>query len=200
MGGSPTTPAATGTARVPGRGGTDMVILVEREADLLPVGYLHVVFTLPAEVADIGFQKTGGSAKLGKIQTALLGSIELASTPKTPRRAHRHHRGAPHLGIGDDAPSAHDRAGRRRRAGRKPLDIFSVGLPASGARTRQAVPTALPHPAGRAAQRRTARLLGIDGAPVRAAAIRAAPVAGPQEALGGVRQGAVRRAGGGARL
>ena len=30
--------------------------LVEREADLLPVGYFHVVFTLPAEVADIAFQ------------------------------------------------------------------------------------------------------------------------------------------------
>jgi hypothetical protein len=30
--------------------------LAEREADLLPVGYFHIVFTLPAEVADIAFQ------------------------------------------------------------------------------------------------------------------------------------------------
>jgi hypothetical protein len=30
--------------------------LAEREADLLPVGYFHVVFTLPAAVADIAFQ------------------------------------------------------------------------------------------------------------------------------------------------
>ena len=30
--------------------------LARREADLLPVGYFHVVFTLPAEVADIAFQ------------------------------------------------------------------------------------------------------------------------------------------------
>jgi putative transposase/transposase-like zinc-binding protein len=29
--------------------------LAEREPDLLPVGYFHVVFTLPAEVADIAF-------------------------------------------------------------------------------------------------------------------------------------------------
>ena len=29
--------------------------LAEREADLLPVGYFHVVFTLPTEVADIAF-------------------------------------------------------------------------------------------------------------------------------------------------
>ncbi|MEP6870161.1 MAG: IS91 family transposase [Novosphingobium sp.] len=30
--------------------------LATREADLLPVGYFHVVFTLPAQVADIAFQ------------------------------------------------------------------------------------------------------------------------------------------------
>jgi hypothetical protein len=30
--------------------------LAEREADLLPVGYFHVVFTLPAEIADLAFQ------------------------------------------------------------------------------------------------------------------------------------------------
>ena len=30
--------------------------LAEREADLLPVGYFHVVFTLPGEVADIALQ------------------------------------------------------------------------------------------------------------------------------------------------
>lgn len=39
---------------MPGRGGTDM--LAEPEADLHPVGYFQVVFTLPAEVADIAFQ------------------------------------------------------------------------------------------------------------------------------------------------
>jgi len=30
--------------------------LAERKADLLPVGYFHVVFTLPAEVADLAWQ------------------------------------------------------------------------------------------------------------------------------------------------
>ena len=30
--------------------------LAERKADLLPVGYFHVVFTLPAQLADIAFQ------------------------------------------------------------------------------------------------------------------------------------------------
>jgi len=30
--------------------------LAAREAELLPVGYFHVVFTLPAEIADIAAQ------------------------------------------------------------------------------------------------------------------------------------------------
>ena len=30
--------------------------LAEREADLLPVGYFHIVFTLPASIADIAYQ------------------------------------------------------------------------------------------------------------------------------------------------
>lgn len=37
-----------------GRGRTDLAS--ERKADLLPVGYFHVVFTLPAEIADIALQ------------------------------------------------------------------------------------------------------------------------------------------------
>ena len=54
-GASPTTPAATGTAPS-ARARPHATWLAEREADLLPVGYFHVVFTLPAEVADIAFQ------------------------------------------------------------------------------------------------------------------------------------------------
>lgn len=37
------------------QGAAARVWLAEREADLLPVGYFHVVFTLPAEIADIAF-------------------------------------------------------------------------------------------------------------------------------------------------
>jgi hypothetical protein len=39
---------------VPGR--PRALWLAAREADLLPVGYFHVVFTLPAEIADIAWQ------------------------------------------------------------------------------------------------------------------------------------------------
>ena len=49
---SPITAAATGTARN-ARAPLHATWLAEREADLLPVGYFHVVFTLPTEVADI---------------------------------------------------------------------------------------------------------------------------------------------------
>ena len=52
---SPTTPAATGIARsaraLPRSNGSPT-----REAELLPVPYYHVVFTLPAPIADIAYQ------------------------------------------------------------------------------------------------------------------------------------------------
>jgi hypothetical protein len=38
------------------QGAAARIWLAEREADLLPVGYFHVVFTLPAEVTDIAYQ------------------------------------------------------------------------------------------------------------------------------------------------
>jgi hypothetical protein len=38
------------------QGAAARIWLAEREADLLPVGYFHVVFTLPAEIADIAWQ------------------------------------------------------------------------------------------------------------------------------------------------
>ena len=37
------------------QGAAARIWLAEREADLLPVGYFHVVFTLPAKIADIAF-------------------------------------------------------------------------------------------------------------------------------------------------
>jgi hypothetical protein len=38
------------------QGAAARTLLAEREADLLPVGYFHVVFTLPAEVGEIAWQ------------------------------------------------------------------------------------------------------------------------------------------------
>ncbi len=51
---SPTTPAATGIAQNAKAGAKQW--LAEREARVLPVPYFHVVFTLPAAIADIAYQ------------------------------------------------------------------------------------------------------------------------------------------------
>jgi hypothetical protein len=55
--------------------------LAEREADLLPVGYFHVVFTLPAEVADIAFQNTALVYNL-LFKAASETMLTIASDPK----------------------------------------------------------------------------------------------------------------------
>ena len=55
--------------------------LAEREADLLPVGYFHVVFTLPAEVADVAFQNKAAVYDL-LFQAASETMLRIAADPK----------------------------------------------------------------------------------------------------------------------
>src|SRR4051812_35142133 len=55
--------------------------LAKREADLLQVGYFHVVFTLPAEVADIAFQNKGAVYDL-LFRTASETMLTIAADPK----------------------------------------------------------------------------------------------------------------------
>ena len=55
--------------------------LAEREADLLPVGYFHVVFTLPAEIADIAFQNKGAVYDL-LFRAASETMLTIAADPK----------------------------------------------------------------------------------------------------------------------
>lgn len=55
--------------------------LAEREADLLPVGYFHVVFTLPAEVADIAFQNKAAVYDL-LFKAASEAMLTIAADPK----------------------------------------------------------------------------------------------------------------------
>lgn len=47
----------------------------EREADQLPVGYFHVVYTLPAQVADVAFHNRRGVALHDAGRLAIFGSI-----------------------------------------------------------------------------------------------------------------------------
>jgi hypothetical protein len=96
--------------------------LAAREADLLPVPYLHVVFTLPASIGDIACQN---KAVIYDLLFKGLGRDpdHDRRRSQTPRRTHRHHLGSPYLGFGAHPSSAcpYDRAGRRHLARRRAL-------------------------------------------------------------------------------
>ena len=83
-----------------------------RQADLLPVEYYHVVFTLPAPIADVAYQNKAAIYGL-LFDTAAEVLLTHRGRHQAPGRAHRRHAGAAHLGLGADAPSAR----ARRRAG-----------------------------------------------------------------------------------
>src|SRR6266545_1485112 len=55
--------------------------LAEREADLLPVPYFHVVFTLPAEIAPIAYQNKAVVYDL-LFRTAAEALLTIAADPK----------------------------------------------------------------------------------------------------------------------
>ena len=63
----------------------------EREAELLPVPYFHIVFTLPAEIGDIAYQN-----KAVDLRPAVQGlgrdHAHDRRRPEAPRRHDRHHR------------------------------------------------------------------------------------------------------------
>jgi len=93
--------------------------LAEREAELLPVPYFHVVFTLPGAIADPG---SGSGASIAYQNKAVIYDllfkasaetlVTIAADPKQLEhlgRPYRHHRSAAHLGpggLGDDASPA----------------------------------------------------------------------------------------------
>jgi Transposase zinc-binding domain/Putative transposase len=62
--------------------------LAAREADLLPVGYFHVVFTLPAEIAPIAYQNKAVVYDL-LFRTAGETLLTIAADPKHLGRSHR---------------------------------------------------------------------------------------------------------------
>jgi hypothetical protein len=97
--------------------------LAEREAELLPVPYFHVVFTLPA-IADIAYQN---KAVIYDLQGLVRDHAHHRSRSQASRRSHRHLVRPAHLGLGTDPPPAcaHDRARRRLlRAG----DMMHISL------------------------------------------------------------------------
>ena len=76
--------------------------LAEREAELLPVPYFHVVYTLPAPLRDIAYQnKAVIYDLLFKASAEATLKIDRGDA-EAPRRSHRLPVGAAHLGLGDD--------------------------------------------------------------------------------------------------
>src|SRR3954468_5134104 len=182
--------------------------LADRAAELLPVPYFHVVFTLPAAVAAIAYpNKAVIYDLLFKASAETL--ITIAADPKhhrrrpeAPRRQNRHHLRAAHLGLGHDPPSArsHDRA-RRWSVGRRPeLDLMQAELLPARPRAREAVPAGLPGEARRCPRGRSLDVLRRPQRPLRRRCVRRLSGPAAQDEVVRLRQAAVRRARGGARL
>ena len=88
--------------------------LAEREAELLPVPYFHVVYTLPAPIADLAYHNKAVIYDI-LFRASAEATVTIAADPKRLGARNRHHLRPAHLGLGDDPSSAcaHDRAGRR---------------------------------------------------------------------------------------
>jgi len=88
--------------------------LAEREAELLPVGYFHLVFTLPGPIADIAYHNK--AAIYGLLFTAAAeATMTIAVDPKRLGARIGITAVLHSWGLGDDASPAraHDRPGRR---------------------------------------------------------------------------------------
>jgi hypothetical protein len=132
------------------QGATARDWLAARQADLLPVGYFHVVFTLPAEIGTIAYQNKAVVYDL-LFRAAAETLLTIAADPKHLGRSHWYHHRAPYLGLGDDpsSPSPHDRARRRDIARRDTLGALQGQLPPASVRALPPIPAALPDAARR---------------------------------------------------
>ena len=140
--------------------------LAAREADLLPVP------VLPRRLHPAGRDRRRRLPEQdGRLRPPVPGLVRGAADHRrrsqAPRRPHRRHRRAPHMGLGDDPPPAcpHDRAGRRHLARRRELGPLPAGLPPAGARALPPVPPAHARRPRRRPCRRPAGLLRRPRAP-----------------------------------
>ncbi len=135
--------------------------MAARAEDLLPVEYFHVVFTLPAEIAQIACWNKKAVYDLLFRASAETVMTNHRSRPQTPWRTARHDGGAAHLGIGVDpsSPHPHDRSGRRPLARWWPLDRLSTGVLPTRAGPIEALSPHVPRRPARPPPRRTPDLL-----------------------------------------
>src|SRR5437773_7204140 len=171
--------------------------LADREVELLTVLYYHVVFTLPAPIADIAYQnKAVVYDLLFKVSAETM--LTIAADPS--RRQNRHHHRAAHLGLGTHPSSAraHDRAGRRDCARWQALGLVPAGLLSAGARALTPVPPAVPGEAHRSTQ--TASVLRQSHSARQCPGLRRVSGAAAQDRMGRLFKAPVRRTRGGAGL
>ena len=167
--------------------------LAEREADLLPVGYFHVVFTLPAEIADIAWQNKAVVYDL-LFRSASETMMTIAADPKhlgarigitavlhTWGSAMTHH---PHVHM--IVPGGGVSLDGRRWISSRPAFLLPVRVLARSS-------AACFSPVDRAARSRQACFLRRSGRSGRPAPFPAPFRAAQEEEMGGLRQGAVRR-------
>ena len=105
------------------QGAAALAWMAERKAELLPVPYFHVVFTLPAAIGDIAYQNKAVDLR-SLVQGFRRDDAHDRGRSQAPGRQDRLHLGTAHLGLRDDPSSArpHDRAGRWDIARRHALD------------------------------------------------------------------------------
>ena len=72
--------------------------LAERRKELLPVRYVHVVFTLPHQLAPLAYQNKSLLYRL-LFRASAETLLEVAADSPTSRRRNRLSQRAPHLGI-----------------------------------------------------------------------------------------------------
>jgi hypothetical protein len=127
--------------------------LADREAELLPVPYDHVVFTLPAAIGDIAYQNKAVVYDI-LFKAAAETLITIAADPnhlgaRIGLTAVLHTLGSSPragLGLGTDPPPPrpHHRARRRHLPGRRALDRVPAWVLPARPRPLAAVPPAVP--------------------------------------------------------
>jgi Putative transposase/Transposase zinc-binding domain len=118
--------------------------LAEREAELLPVPYYHIVFTLPAAIRALAFANKAVVYDL-LFKKAAETLITIAADPKHLGARIGPHCRVAHLGLGADpsSPCPRHRPRRRPVAGRLTLDRLQARLLPTGARALAPLPATL---------------------------------------------------------
>src|SRR5215471_5050402 len=158
--------------------------LAEREAELLPVPYFHVVFSLPAQIADIAYQN----------RAAIYGILFRASAETMLTIA----ADPTHLGIRDDPPSPcpHDRAGWWHLSGRDTLGRLPAQLPSRRGGSLVSVSKARPGKACRRSLCRRAAVLRQAHGADQSKSLRGLFGTAAQQRLGRLCQASIRGTGG----